>query len=61
VQNPGASRREIADVCPDQGAYMINVIACDKREALAQESATDEAIHSFCCSMDCLAGAHDDD
>ena len=47
MQNPGASRREIADVCLDQGAYVTNVIACDKREALAQGSATDEAIHSF--------------
>jgi hypothetical protein len=32
------------------------VIACDKREAFAQGSASDEAIHlSDCGAMDCFA------
>jgi len=32
------------------------VIACDKREAFAQGSASDEAIHfSVCGAMDCFA------
>jgi hypothetical protein len=32
------------------------VIACDKREAFAQGSASDEAIHfSVCGTMDCFA------
>ena len=32
------------------------VIACDKREAFAQGSASDEAIHfSVCRAMDCFA------
>jgi hypothetical protein len=40
MQTSGASRRENADVC-------LSVIACDKREAFAQGSTCDEAIHSF--------------
>jgi hypothetical protein len=31
------------------------VIACDKREAFAQGSASDEAIHSCFVAMDCFA------
>jgi hypothetical protein len=32
------------------------VVACDKREAFAQGSESDEAIHaSTCCAMDCVA------
>jgi hypothetical protein len=52
-QNPDASRRGNAKVHPD-------VIACDKREAFAQGSESDEAIHS-CCLMDCFANARNDD
>ena len=38
------------------------VIACDKREAFAQGSGSDEAIHSFfpCGTMDCFANARND-
>src|SRR5665213_627084 len=35
----------------------LNVFACDKREAFAQGSPCDEAIHSCfraCCAMDCV-------
>jgi hypothetical protein len=39
THNSGASRRGIANL-------HLDVIACDKREAFAQGSASDEAIHS---------------
>jgi hypothetical protein len=38
LHTSGASRRENANVC-------LSVIACDKREAFAQGSPCDEAIH----------------
>jgi hypothetical protein len=34
---------------------LSRVIACDKREAFAQGSASDEAIHPLCCEMNCFA------
>jgi len=48
---PGHSRRGEVKVC-------FVVIACDKRRAFAQGSASDEAIHSFFLplgAMDCFA------
>jgi hypothetical protein len=56
----GASRRENAE------SYLV-VIACDKREAFAQGSDSDEAIHSFFCAAKWIAsrslssGAHSRD
>jgi hypothetical protein len=44
LNNSGATRREIADVYLDVIAF--HDIACDKREAFAQGSESDEAIHS---------------
>jgi hypothetical protein len=40
---------------------MSDVIACDKREAFAQGSDSDEAIHTyFLALMDCFANARND-
>jgi hypothetical protein len=52
-QNSGESRREIAKVCSA-------VIACDKREAFAQGSVSDEAIHSFLSFYGLLRFARND-
>ena len=49
MQTSGEPRRENAKVC-------LAVIACDKREAFAQGSECDEAIHTSACdAMDCFA------
>jgi hypothetical protein len=37
-----------------------HVIACDKREAFAQGSASDEAIQFFSLALDCFADARND-
>jgi hypothetical protein len=37
------------------------VIACDKREAFAQGSGSDEAIQSLFVQLDCFANARNDD
>jgi hypothetical protein len=36
------------------------VITCDKREALAQRSASSEAIQTACVTLDCFAYARND-
>ena len=42
--------------CFVRRGHQTPVIACDKREAFAQGSIRDEAIHSAaCCPMDCFA------
>src|SRR3981081_3042589 len=46
LQTSGVSRRENGGVCLSVEVCLA-VIACDKREAFAQGSPCDEAIHSF--------------
>jgi hypothetical protein len=54
LQTPGASRRGNAE-------SSLNVIACDKREAFAQGSDSDEAIQLLSRrAMDCFANARND-
>src|SRR3981081_2455798 len=59
LHTSGAWRRENAEVCLSLNVCLA-VIACDKREAFAQGSPCDEAIHlSSCCRHGLLRFARD--
>jgi hypothetical protein len=58
VHRSGALRRENAEACAN-----CDVITCDKHEALAQGSDSDETIQTVLVApaMDCFAGARNDE
>ena len=70
-KNAGAARRHVRPAhrlqLPGAGAEALQAFSgvidrhcCDKREALAQGSAGDEAIQLRACLMDCFAGVRND-